>query len=929
MNVFNLLDNRIQSILKESGLDSPTEAQRRGIPVILEGKNVLLIAPTGLGKTEAVILPVLNNFLKSNRRGRGISILYITPLRALNRDMLKRTLSMGKKLGISIAVRHGDTPKYQRAEQTKNPPDMLITTPETFQILFTGKRLRNHLKTVRWVIIDEIHELAGEERGAQLAVGLERLEEITFPESFQRIGLSATVGSPEEIARYLGGFKEERQREVRIVEVDVTKKINIEVELIKEKREDRKTALSLSLEPHVFASLRRCRELVEEHRATLVFVNTRDTAEILGSRFLMWDRNFAIDVHHGSLSKNSRIEAEDNFKNGRLKALICTSSLELGIDVGHADFVIQYSSPRQVTRLLQRVGRSGHRVGGTSEGKIISPSMEDFVESIVIANRALNKKLENIQVRRNPLSVLANQIISIALEYKSIDRKRVYEIIRRAYPFSSLSGDAFNNVLHEISESSRRVKLEGDEIKARIKSRLYFIKNISMIPDERNYIVIDIASRKKIGILDESFVLSNAYEGSTFILHGRPWKVVKIEEDSLLVSPINEIGRVPSWVGEDIPVPFEIAQEVGALRREIVEGKDNLKYPCSREDFDSIVRYIKGIKDFAIPSDKTITIDVHDKVVVINACFGTKVNETLGRILSSLLTYKVGESVRMGSDPYRIILEFSRQISVSDIEEVLLSIEPEGIETLLKMTLKNSTFLKWYLIHTARKFGAISEDFSYSNIGTKRLFELFDYTMIMEETLNKAIWEKMDIENTKRVLKEIREGKIKIVKQGLSPFSMSFDINRGLMLPERPESVIIDAIERRLEEKEVFLVCLNCMNTWRTRVGRAELRPKCPRCGAFRIAIARSEDLTALNEKNADRKRMKNLSTTASLVLSYGKFALLTLAGRGIGAKTAARILRNYRFYELKTSEEKRKRLLKDIWRAELQYAQTRGFWEK
>jgi ATP-dependent Lhr-like helicase len=413
--------------------------------------------------------------------------------------------------------------------------------------------------------------------------------------------------------------------------------------------------------------------------------------------------------------------------------------------------------------------------------------------------------------------------------------------------------------------------------------------------------------------------LTNVYEGSTFILHGRPWRVVKIEEDSILVSPIREIGRIPSWVGEDIPVPFEVAEEVGALRRK----EELIGYPCNRDD--TLVKCDKG--DFAIPSDRQITIDVGDKFVVINSCFGTRVNETIGRILSSLLAYRVGESVRMGSDPYRILLEFSRRVSADDIEETLRSIDPESVEHLLRKILKNSSFIKWYLIHTARKFGAISED--YSSIGTKRLFELFDSTMIMEETLQRIIWERMDVENAKKVLSKIREGTIRIVKQGLSPFSKSFEISRGLMLPDRPERAILEAIEKRIQEKSILLVCLNCLYKWRTRIKRVELKPRCSRCGALRIAVASEEDLSFLTGKKADDKRIRKLSTAASLVLSYGKFALITLAGRGIGAKTAARILRNYRFYELKTFGEKRRELLRDIWKAEIQYAQTRGFWER
>ena len=243
MSVFSKLNPKIREFLQKNNFTEPTEPQVKAIPDIHKGKNVLLIAPTGLGKTEAALFPVLDNFLKikkENESCKGISILYITPLRALNRDMLKRTIELGKHIGIEISVRHGDTSRKERARQSKNPPDMLITTPETFQIMFTGKRLRKHLEKISFVIVDEIHELASDERGTQLSVALERLEELTREKnhSFQRIGLSATVGTPKEVAKFLGGKNNGSFRDVKTIEVDVTKLIDIKVEYPKIKKTD-------------------------------------------------------------------------------------------------------------------------------------------------------------------------------------------------------------------------------------------------------------------------------------------------------------------------------------------------------------------------------------------------------------------------------------------------------------------------------------------------------------------------------------------------------------------------------------------------------------------------------------------------------------------------------------------------------------------
>ena len=944
---FDLLDSRIQNILLLDKIEEPTEPQSKAIPLILQGKHVLLIAPTGLGKTESAILPIFHNFLKEksgNGQTSGISILYITPLRALNRDMLRRTFEWGKALGISVAVRHGDTSKKERARQSKTPPDMLITTPETLQILFTGKRLRNHLRSVKWVVIDEVHELACDERGAQLAVGLERLNELTkeYGYDFQRIGLSATIGLPDEVGRFLGGKENDEFRDVTILEVDVTKHIDIRVELPSIKKTDYSFANRFSIEPISFALLRRCKEIIDKHVSTLLFINTRDGAEILASRFNMWQKDAEIGVHHGSLSKSARIESENDFKSGKLKSLICTSSLELGIDVGNTDFVIQYNSPREVTRIVQRVGRSGHKVGMTSSGVIFATNPEDLAESLVIARRALEGDLEHFPVRQDPLSVLTNQIISIALEYGKISAKKMYDVIKRSYPFHKLSWKTFDKILRQLKDQ-RSIWIEEDDeiyIIKRMSSRHYFLDNISMIPDEKTYLVVDISTRKTIGMLDESFVLSNVFEGERFILRGRPWVVVKREEDEILVSSIQEIGNVPSWMGEDIPVPFEIAIEVGQLRRFASENSENKQingYPCDKETLDKFLKYILNQKQqgFIVPDDKTITIEFENKTIIINACFGTKVNETLGRLISAILAQSFGESVGISSDSYRINLELPASIPIEKVKDILIKTKPETLEYLIETILRNSTYIRWHLVNVARKFGALRKDFDYRNVGMKRLFGLFEQSPIFGEALDKLIWERMDIENTKEVLQKIQNGEINIHTQRLSPIAVTgFETIRGLMVPQRADRSILMALKKRLEETRIALICTNCGRSWNTTVGRADLQPKCSRCGAIKISALKryNKDLAKLLSKKDRSKEeireLKRLHKNASLVISYGKYALFALMGRGIGPDTAARILRRYDRPELEKSEELNIKFFRDILKAELNYAKTRGFWD-
>ncbi|RLF47906.1 MAG: hypothetical protein DRN29_01285 [Thermoplasmata archaeon] len=887
-----MLHTKIKQVMQQLGIDELTLPQIKAIPEILKGKNCLVIAPTGLGKTEAALLPIFHMFLdrKEKYDMKGISIIYITPLRALNRDMLRRTFYWGKELGIKIAVRHGDTPEKERRRQAIKPPDMLITTPETLQILFTGKRLRQSLKNVKWVVVDEVHELAEDERGAQLAVALERLYELAG--DFQRIGLSATVGNPEEIARFLGG-----QREVEIINAMEEKKMEIEVENPEIKKEDYELAEKLELDAKSAALLRRIKEIIDEHEATLFFVNTRDTAEILAAR--LREIKADIEVHHGSLSKEARIEAEEKFKNGKIKALICTSSLELGIDIGHADFVLQYNSPRQVTRLVQRVGRSGHKVGRISKGKILAINAEEYAEALVIAKKALKHEIERIKIRKNPLAVLANQIISMAVEYGSIDAEKIYEIVRRAYPFNELKREKFYEVLEQLHKQGT-IWLNNGKVERKRKSTFYFIDNISMIPDEKSYEVIDISSNKKIGKLDESFVSSYCEVGARFIMKGRAWEVVK-KDEAIYVSPASKTYIVPDWVGEEIPVPFEVAREVGKFRRMVAEGK--IKDATIKEEIDEQLG-----KKFKLPCDKLITIEYGRNAIYINTHFGTKVNETLSKLIASLLAQRIGESVAMGSDAYRIYFKVPSSVGAELVKDILLSIEPKTVEPLLRIILKKSSLIKWEVVKVARKFGILEKDADYDRFSVERLMEVFNNTPFMEEVIEKAIWERMDIENTVKALKMIRNGEIKVEIQPLSPISFEGEKARQEFLkPFGIDLATLEALKRRLEETRIKIICMNCNNSMETRVYRAPV--KCPKCSSSMLAIVKKD-------MNRDKKwMMKN----ASLVAAYGKKAILVLAGYGIGPDTASRIL---------AMQKEDKELLKEILKAEITYARTRQFWD-
>ncbi len=519
---FALLSPSLKSLLQETGISKPTPPQAEAIPLVAQGENVLIIAPTGSGKTEAALLPLIDKMMRDEAR-QGISLLYITPLRALNRDLLKRLQVWSAKLGFSVEIRHGDTPAADRRRMAGRPPDLLITTPETLQAILPGKRMRTHLRHVKSVVIDEIHELAGDRRGVQLTVGLERLEEIC-PASFQRVGLSATVGNPEEIAKFLGG-----SNRVRIVQIPLNRDTRYKIEYPPPAEEDQELARRLYTAPEAAARLALVSDLVEAHDSTLIFVNSRVNAEMLGSKFNMMEQK--IMVHHGSLPKEERVRAEEAFKDRQIKGLVCTSTLELGIDIGSVDLVVQYMSPRQVNSLVQRVGRSGHSLTRTSQGVLVAVSTEDLLESIGVIDLAREGRLEPTVIHHRALDVLAHQIAGLLMDSEgSVPLVQIKQVLRRAFPYSNLEDAELEKVV-EFMGKMGYLKRDDETLYRTSRTRIYYYKNLSMIPDERRYSVIDLTNQQSVGILGEEFMLTMAHVGLNFIVKGRVWQMKQITDD--------------------------------------------------------------------------------------------------------------------------------------------------------------------------------------------------------------------------------------------------------------------------------------------------------------------------------------------------------------------------------------------------------------
>ncbi|GAB7010045.1 hypothetical protein JCM31271_19880 [Halorubrum trueperi] len=479
MDAFAHLGSEVRASLSEQGFSTPTEPQREAIPPLAAGKNALVLAPTGTGKTETAMLPVFDAIVAArdapgDQPREGLSALYITPLRALNRDMMDRLEWWGDRLGVEVAVRHGDTTRYERSKQADDPPDVLITTPESLQAILTGSKMRIALEDVAHVVIDEIHELASAKRGAQLTIGLERLRRVAGP--FQRIGLSATVGTPEEVGRFLVGSGKcdpgrPGDREFEIVEVAAGSRVDVQVLDPEISGRDATLAGKLAVDETTASHVRTIREIVAENESTLIFVNTRQTAEALGSRFKSLAEGerdtegtadpTEIEIHHGSLSKDVRIDVEDRFKTGELDGLVCTSSMELGIDVGRVDHVVQYGSPREVARLLQRVGRAGHRRDLVSEGTVVTRGGDDTLEAMAIARRADAELVEPAAIHHGSLDTVANQIVGIVMDEGDVHAREAYDIVTSAYPFRDLSEPTFQEIVREL-DGNRLLWLEEE-----------------------------------------------------------------------------------------------------------------------------------------------------------------------------------------------------------------------------------------------------------------------------------------------------------------------------------------------------------------------------------------------------------------------------------------------------------------------------------
>jgi ATP-dependent Lhr-like helicase len=722
----------------ESNFESPTRVQQKGWPQLAKGKNALLLAPTGSGKTLAAFLWAIDSL------GRlpvdtppGVRVLYVSPLKALVYDVERnlRAPLVGirrfadkineKVRPVQIDVRTGDTPAQDRRRQVKDPADILVTTPESLFLLL-GSQAAETLRSVQTVIVDEIHAFAPSKRGAHLTLSLERLEALTARPP-QRIGLSATVRPYEEAARFLVG-----QRDVAIVDASEPAHVELSVilpdpakaaDLVSEKRggpvlkelADKKGARRSTKSLTQNASLhRQVLDAIRKHRTTIVFVNARGHAERLAQQINELADEPLVQSHHGSLSHEKRATIEEALKAGKLKGIVATSSLELGIDMGAIDLVILVESPGSVVRGLQRVGRAGHSVGEKSRGLILPKYRGgDLVECAVVAQRMTEGELEPIHVPENALDVLAQQVVALCCS-KAWSVDEILEIARRSHPYRDLSRDVLVSVLDMLSGrypseafADLRPRLNWDRaldvLTPRRGTKMLSLLNAGTIPDRGLYGVHLGQGGPRVGELDEEMVFETK-KGEVFLLGASSWRVESITRDQVIVSPApGEPGKMPFWRGDGPGRPIELGRAIGAFVRQVGQKPEEKavewlkeKTPLLEDTARELVGYIQEQRDHtgSLPTDRNITIErfrdeLGDWRICILTPFGSRVHAPWALALEATLSTRAGFAVQTLYSDDGIVLRFA------DVEEELPNMdqlipEPEEVEDSIVEQLSSS-----------------------------------------------------------------------------------------------------------------------------------------------------------------------------------------------------------------------------------------------
>jgi ATP-dependent Lhr-like helicase len=812
------IEKILHSFVKEwffSKFKSFSLPQKHGVLSIWERKNILISAPTGGTKTLTSFLAILNYLVilaDKNELKDKIYAVYSSPLKALSNDIHKNLIepleeinrvaeSHGKKLQeIRVGLRTGDTTTSERVKMAKNIPHIMITTPESLAIMLTSKNFVDNLNELEFCIVDEIHAL-GNKRGSYLSLSLERLNDLskTWP---VKIGLSATIEPLDEVAKFLVG--EDKEREVEIANVQFSKKIDIKVlSPVKDLIQDE------NIQDEMYHLIN---ELVKEHKTTLIFTNTRAATErvvnYLKEKFpTEYGEN--IGAHHSSLSKEHRFNIEERLRRGELKVVVCSTSLELGIDIGYIDLVIMLGSPKASSRALQRIGRAGHKLHETAKGRFIVLDRDDLVECAVIQKEMIERKIDKIQFPKNCLDVLSQQIFGMAI-YKIWNVDELFSTIKKSYCYSNLSKKDFFDV---ISYLAGEYGLEKSHVYGKIwydpqtkqigkrgkLARVIYLTNIGTIPEESFVTVKYAPEGEKIGAIDEGF-LERMKKGDVFVLGGKKYIYLYTRGMNLYVKEaIHRNPTIPSWFSEMLPLSFDSALEINRFRLLMKEKFDKGEKEKDILEFISKHLYIEGnvakiIYDYfyeqfkysELPDSKIITIERYKEqknYLLVNSMYGRRVNDALSRALGFLMGRAGGRDIEIGISDRGFYFAGENM----PIEKALNFLTPENMHEVLNEAIEKTDILTRRFRHCAARSLMILRNYKgrSKSVGKQQLKSHFllsavkkvsaDFP-ILREAKREVLEDLMDIENAKKVIEMIKEKhvKVKIIETKLpSPFALN------------------------------------------------------------------------------------------------------------------------------------------------------------
>lgn len=850
--IFEVLRPYVREWFKRK-FGSFTPPQRYAIMEIKRKRNVLICSPTGTGKTLAAFLAILDELFSLGERGEledGVYCVYVSPLRALNNDIkrnleepLREIREIAEEMGVNLPeirvdVRTGDTPTSRRQRQLRKPPHILITTPETLAIVLSAPKFRERLRSVRYAIVDEIHELSSSKRGVHLSLSLERLRELCG-RNFVRIGLSATQAPLEEIAKFLVGYENGRDRGCVIVDVSYTKKLDLRVLCPVDNIVD---ASASEISDAIYKLLDK---LISEHRTTLVFTNTRSGTErvVYHLRKMFGDKYVDnISAHHSSLSRNIRLEVEERLKRGELKAVVCSTSLELGIDIGYIDLVVQIGSPKSVSRALQRVGRAGHRLHDVSKGRIIVVDRDDLVECSVMVKCAYEGMIDRVRIPKNCLDVLAQHIMGMSLERKWGVRE-AYDVITRSYCYRDLDFETFLDLLRylagyhaELRDRKVYGKIwldEGEMVFGRRGkyARVIYSENIGTIPDEVSVDVFTLDGRY-IGTIEEEF-LERLLPGDIFVLGGRTYEFVKARGLRAYVRPAEgQKPTVPAWFSEMLPLSFDLAMRINEFRKKIKEMLDSgarrneivqylmREYYLDEKSANSIYDYFLEqylYTDGIIPNHEEILVEkFRDEMgricLVFHTLFGRRTNDALSRAyayrLSQRLRCNVGIAVT--DNGFMLILPRDKDVDPEMLDGLIKSNE---LEEILKRAIERTELFKRRFRHCASRGLLVLRSYKGHKISVskqqltsqsllraiKRIGENFP---ILKETYREILEDVMDIHSAREVLRWIESGRSKLIFRDSGTLPSPFA--HGIVLAGEADVVLMEdrrEFLRRLHER--------------------------------------------------------------------------------------------------------------------------------